>query len=96
MQALDNIKKTLQNNKLILVKKYGIKDLAIFGSYARNEQNQESDIDILVDFKNPVGIEFIDLAEELEQLLKLKVDLVSKKGLKKEYFTSIMSELQYV
>jgi predicted nucleotidyltransferase len=96
MQALDNIKKTLQNNKLILVKKYGIKDLAIFGSYARNEQNQESDIDILVDFKNSVGIEFIDLADELEQLLKLKVDLVSKKGLKKEYFKSIMSELQYV
>jgi predicted nucleotidyltransferase len=96
MQALDNIKKTLQNNKLILVKKYGIKDLAIFGSYARNEQHPESDIDILVDFKNSVGIEFIDLADELEQLLKLKVDLVSKKGLKKEYFISIMSELQYV
>jgi predicted nucleotidyltransferase len=96
MQSLKNIKKTLQNNKLILVKKYGIKDLAIFGSYARNEQNQESDIDILVDFKNPVGIEFIDLAEELEQILKLKVDLVSKRGLKKEYFASILPELQYV
>ena len=50
----------------------------------------------MVDFKRPIGIEFIDLAEELETLLNTKVDLVSKNGIKAEYFNLIESELNYV
>jgi predicted nucleotidyltransferase len=70
--------------------------LAIFGSYARNQQTEESDLDILVEFNRPIGLAFIDLAEELEHILKLKVDLVSKKGLKERYLKSIEQELEYV
>jgi predicted nucleotidyltransferase len=54
------------------------------------------DIDILVEFRKPIGIEFIDLADELEEILKLKVDLVSKKGIKDKYLKSIETELEYV
>ena len=68
----------------------------MFGSYARNEQRPDSDIDILVEFDAPVGVEFIDLANYLEDLLKLRVDLVSRNGIKPKYFTEIQPDLKYV
>jgi predicted nucleotidyltransferase len=70
--------------------------LGLFGSYVRNEQNDQSDLDILVDFKNPIGIEFVDLAELLEKELDLKVDLVSRNGIKPKYFSAIQQEIIYV
>ena len=62
----------------------------------RNDFSPESDIDIMVDFSRPIGIEFIDLADELEAKLKRKVDLVSRKGIKPQYFNAIEPELIYV
>jgi len=96
MQNLSEIKTTLAIHKARLFKKYGLRQLGIFGSYARTQQTDQSDIDILVDFEKPVGIEFIDLANELEKILQTKVDLVSKNGLKPKYFQSIAEELNYV
>ncbi|MCK6612170.1 MAG: nucleotidyltransferase domain-containing protein [Bacteroidia bacterium] len=71
-------------------------NIAIFGSYARNQQTPDSDIDILVEFNKPIGMEFIDLAEELEKILSQKVDLVSKRGLKESHFRAIQDEISYV
>lgn len=70
--------------------------MALFGSYARNDANDKSDIDILVEFSAPVGFEFIDLAIELETVLQQKVDLVSKKGLKAPLLPPIEKTLIYV
>jgi len=70
--------------------------MAIFGSYSRKEQNDTSDLDILVEFYGKVGIRFIDLAEEIENIVGFKVDLVSRKGIKEKYLKSIDSELIYV
>ncbi len=70
--------------------------MAIFGSLARNEQNDRSDIDILVEFNDKIGIRFIDLAEEIENLIGSNVDLVSKKGIKNKYYKAIKSDLVYV
>lgn len=70
--------------------------MAIFGSYAREEQTKNSDLDIIVEFNDKIGIRFIDLAEELEKIVGLKVDLVSKKGVKEKYLQEIKSELIYV
>jgi len=70
--------------------------MAIFGSYARREHNELSDLDILVEFSDRIGIRFIDLAEDLERIVGFKVDLVSKKGIKEKYFKSIDSDLIYV
>jgi len=86
----------LQTNKPALFSNYPIKRLGIFGSVVRNDFNQDSDIDILVDFNKPVGIEFIDLADELEKILQRKVDLVSLKGIKPRYLRSIEKDLIYV
>jgi hypothetical protein len=70
--------------------------MAIFGSYSRNEQDKNSDLDIVVEFNDKIGIRFIDLAEELEKLIGFKVDLVSRKGIKEKYFQRIKEDLTYV
>ncbi len=87
----------LKEAKPSLTKKYGVKDMAIFGSYSRNEAVAgRSDVDIMVDFSQPIGLAFVDLADELERLLQLKVDLVSRGGIKPKYFTVIEPDLIYV
>jgi len=96
MLNLQSVKDILLVHKQRLSDKYGLSNLAIFGSYSRNQQTDESDLDILVEFNRPIGLEFIDLADELEQLLKVKIDLVSKKGIKDKYLKSIEKELEYV
>jgi predicted nucleotidyltransferase len=96
MVSLIDIKEKLKNNKAKLSSKYGLSYIAIFGSYGRGQQTNDSDVDILVDFDKPIGIEFIDLAYELEEILKVKVDLVSKNGIKPNYFKNIENELIYV
>jgi predicted nucleotidyltransferase len=79
-----------------LSEKYHVNTLGLFGSVVRNDFTPESDIDIVVDFSQPIGIEFIDLANELEMLLRRKVDLVSKEGIKPKYFQEIQPEILYV
>jgi predicted nucleotidyltransferase len=96
MRNLEQIRKQLQVYKPELMKRYGLSQLAVFGSYARNQQTSESDLDILVEFDRPIGIAFIDLADELERILTLKVDLVSRGGIKESHFKAIEEELQYV
>jgi predicted nucleotidyltransferase len=88
---------TLKRVKPLLEKKYGVKDLALFGSYSRNEYVAgKSDVDVMVDFSQPIGLAFVDLADELELLLQLKVDLVSRGGIKPKYFSVIEPDLIYV
>jgi hypothetical protein len=70
--------------------------MAIFGSVSRGDDTTESDVDILVELNQPIGIEFIDLADELQEILNKKVDLVSRKGIKNRYFKHIKNELKYV
>lgn len=96
MQTLYEIKSKLGIHKSRLFKEYPIKSLGIFGSYARQEQSETSDLDILVEFSDKIGIRFIDLAEELEGILGVNVDLVSKKGIKDKYLAAIDTDLQYV
>ncbi|MBZ9729227.1 nucleotidyltransferase family protein [Salegentibacter sp. JZCK2] len=93
MQNLEEIKVKLRAHKNALSKKYHISKLSVFGSYARGEQQENSDLDILVDFKENIGIKIIDLAEELEQIIGLKVDLISRNALKTCYFMAIEKEL---
>ncbi len=70
--------------------------MAIFGSYARNESTDNSDLDILVEFNDGIGIRFIDLADEIENIVGLKIDLVSKNGIKDRYLQAINTDLVYV
>ncbi len=96
MKNIKEIISLLNTNRQILYSKYSIKSLAIFGSYARKENNEQSDLDLIVEFKDKIGVKFIDLADELESILGLKIDLVSKNGIKEKYFKTIESDLIYV
>ena len=62
-----------------------VKKAYLFGSYSRNDANENSDIDILVelDHATPIGMQFFTYADELQNLLKKKVDIVSDEGLSK-------------
>jgi predicted nucleotidyltransferase len=92
----ENILSVLRSKKPELEKKYHISQLALFGSYSRNAAQEGSDVDIMVEFHNPPGILFIDLADELEEMLNHKVDLVSRKAIKPAYFQLIQPQLIYV
>ena len=95
--SLDEIKRVLKNYKTVLEEKYHVYNLGIFGSYVRNEQADGSDVDILVDFTAPISLfEFIDMEEELSQLLHIKVDLVSRNALKPYIGKRILSEVQLI
>lgn len=96
MKTLQEIRNTLRSHKSRLFNDYPIKSMAIFGSYSRIEQDNSSDLDILVEFSDKIGIRFIDLADELENIVGFKVDLVSKKGIKEKYLRSIDADLIYV
>jgi len=96
MRTLQEIKSTLSSHKQRLFHDYPIKSMAIFGSYSRIEQNDSSDLDIVVEFSDKIGVRFIDLADELENIVGFKVDLVSKNGIKEKYFKSITPDLIYV
>ena len=78
MTDLISIKQILTQLKHELTNKYHVSSIGLFGYIVRDDFNSNSDIDIIVDFSKPIGIEFIDLAEFIERKLKKSVDLVSK------------------
>jgi len=80
----------------MLSEKYEVERIGYFGSYARGEQTKDSDIDILVEFRRPLGWAFFDLQELLEQKLQQKVDLVSIKALKEQLRDEILRQTRYV
>ena len=97
MNASKLIIDSLKKIKPELSDKYSVSSIGLFGSVVRDDFSPAtSDVDIIVDFSKPIGIEFIDLAEYIESIIKRKVDLVSKNGIKDKYFRQIESEIIYV
>jgi predicted nucleotidyltransferase len=93
MKEFEKIRSVLSDQKEFLRNKYRIKEISIFGSVVRREEGDISDIDILVDFSEPIGFfAFLELEEYLEQLLGRKVDLVSRKALKPKIGERILKE----
>ncbi len=91
-----DIENKLKELKPVLFQKYYVDKIGYFGSFSRNEQTKDSDIDILVSFKKPVGWEFFDLQYFLENELKLKVDLVSEKALIEQLKEIILNSVKYI
>jgi hypothetical protein len=76
MVSEEQILNTLREQRKSLAHRYPIRRLTLFGSWARGEAQEKSDVDILVDVDPSIGIQFVELAEELEQALGRPVDLV--------------------
>jgi predicted nucleotidyltransferase len=67
-----------------IAKKYNLKSIWVFGSYARGEASDESDVDLLIDYSDSNALNlhgFIDMADEFEQTLNKKVDFISAENL---------------
>ncbi len=97
MKTVNELKKILSEYKPEIKKKFKVKSIGIFGSYIRGESNKRSDVDILVEFSEPIGLfVFLDLEEYLQSIFGLKVDLVSKKALKPKIGEYILNEVVYI
>ena len=86
----------LKQNKAHLFSKYPLLSMAVFGSNSRKDATDKSDVDILVEINGVMGFEFLHLNYEIEDLLKRKVDLISRRGLKQAFIQQIEPELMYV
>ena len=95
MKTRKEIEETLRRYKPFLSDEFKVKKIGIFGSYVRGEESEESDVDILVEFHDRIGWEFIDLKEVLEEILGKEVDLVTVSALKPQLKDEILKEVVY-
>jgi len=77
------------------IKKYNVKKIGLFGSYAKNKQHKKSDIDIIVNFDKETFDNYMDLLFLLERMFKRKIDLVIEKDLHPE-LNYVKREAKYV
>ena len=90
-----DIERILKEQKQYLADNFFVEKIGIFGSYAREQQSEDSDIDILVEFSRPVGFTFIDLKDYLECLFNKPVDLVTVNALKPLIKEEILNEVHF-
>jgi predicted nucleotidyltransferase len=93
MKSREEILQLLKEAREELVRDYNIRHLALFGSYARGEQGEDSDVDILVEVDPSIGLRFVELAERLEELLGVHVELVSTRAIKPRNWKMIKKDL---
>jgi uncharacterized protein len=93
MKTREEILTILQERKPDLVKRFGLARLALFGSFARGENKENSDVDILVEVPPSIGLEFVDLAEEIEKILGIPTDVVSRRAIKPRHWNVIQEDL---
>ena len=98
VKNLEEIIQILKENNRILKERFKVKSIGVFGSVTRGEQKETSDVDIIVEFSEPVGWEIVDLKEFLEELLGVKVDIVTKNAAMRKplLWESIREEIVYV
>ena len=96
MKARQRLDEMLKRYKPFLAEQFKVKEIGVFGSYARDEASDESDVDILVEFREPIGWEFFDLKEFLEDILGKEVDLTTPRALKPQLRDEILRQVAYV
>jgi len=99
MRNLEQLKKKLLEKKDELTKRYGFRQIGIFGSYIRGEQAGSSDLDVLVELDEHSKISLLDFVHaenELSDFLGVKVDLVEKSALKPRIGERITKEVVYL
>lgn len=91
-----DIEVKLNNLLPFLVNEYGVKRIGYFGSYVTGKQDDDSDIDILVEFSQPCGWKFFTLEKLLEDQLGKEVDLVTISAIKKQLKDSILKQVKFI
>jgi uncharacterized protein len=94
---IDELKNQIEALKPVLIARFKVDTIGVFGSYVRGEQKKKSDLDVLVEFsETPSLFEFVELEDFLSQKLGIKVDLVMKNSLKPRIRDGILKEAVYV
>jgi predicted nucleotidyltransferase len=84
---------TLAKHRRTMTDRFAVRELYLFGSAARDQATDTSDVDLLVEFSRPVGLlQFISLQRYLEELLDARVDLGTRKSLKPEISAQVLQE----
>ncbi|MCD5390600.1 nucleotidyltransferase family protein [candidate division NPL-UPA2 bacterium] len=97
MKSLEEIKPILESHREEIIEKFKVKKIGIFGSYIKGKEEQRSDLDILVELDDSIGLlKFIELENHLSDLLRVKVDLVMKSALKRRIGKHILKEVVYL
>jgi predicted nucleotidyltransferase len=97
MKTLPEIERILREQKPLLRDKFKVREIGIFGSVVRGEQKEASDLDLLVEFEEPIGlIKYVGLQNFLSDKIGARVDLVMKSGLKPRISRQILEEIIYV
>jgi predicted nucleotidyltransferase len=99
--AMDNtvltraeIERTLREEYPHLAAEYSVKRIGLFGSYATGMQTEASDIDIVIDFEQPIGLRFVELAEYLESVLGRAVDVLTPAGIRAIRLEGVAREIE--
>lgn len=93
MKTKAEILEILRREKPELARQYGLRRLALFGSYAREDQREDSDVDILVEIEPEIGLRFVELADRIEDALGVRTEVVSQRAIKPRYWQVIQEEL---
>lgn len=91
-----DIENKLKQIKPELVDKFHVSRIGYFGSFANNTQHENSDLDLLVEFSEPIGWQFFTLEQYLEQTFGLPIDLVTINALKERIKEPILNQVNYV
>jgi len=94
MSHIKDVRQKIRNLKPIIRERYKVKTIGVFGSYVRGEAKEKSDLDVLVDFSEPISLlKFVELENFLSDSIGVKVDLVMKNALKPRIGKHILEEV---
>lgn len=97
MKTKSEVLDILKNDLPYLKEVFHVEKIGLFGSYAREEQTEESDLDLMVTFKKtPDFLELTDLEEHLSNLMGFKVEIVTPRGLKEKIKPVIMKDMEFI
>jgi predicted nucleotidyltransferase len=94
MISQEQVKQQLRDNYAFLSTEYGVTKIGLFGSYAKGTADEESDIDLVVEFERPLGFKFIEMIEYLEQLLGKKVEVLTLTGIEDIRIPQVAQEIK--
>lgn len=93
MRSAEQMREILAGAMPELARDFRVTRIALFGSYARGQQTEDSDIDVLVEVDPSIGLRFVDLAERIEHLLGVRADVVSRRAISPRHWEAIKEEL---
>ena len=96
MLTATQIENKIKQVKPLLEQKYFVSSIGYFGSYSNGTQTEGSDLDVIVEFRKPLGWAFFDLQLFLESELKCKVDLITSAAIKEQLKSKILKQVKYI